>query len=160
MKVAIFLLCLSFCGCSFYSVSFKPEVLEEKKILSSRKSELISNNKVNMVVVVSYLNNVNPEIYNAREYFFIEVFSELDISFIDYSEFKIIDNAKFLWIREIPPSEFDDVLKVTNKWSRGFLIAFEEIDEQNKKNMELNIDVYNLGNMNFNFKYEVFEMKI
>ncbi|RAX53054.1 hypothetical protein CCY99_06715 [Helicobacter sp. 16-1353] len=160
MKIIIFICCFVFCGCGFYNNSFKPEVLAEKKILSSRKAEIVQNGKVVMVVIATYLNNVNPDIYNTREYFFIEVFSELDIPLIYYMTFSITNNERFLWIREVDKDEFDDVLNVSNKWSKGFLIAFDDIDEYDKKNMKLNLVVDTIGEMNFDFTYEVFEMQL
>lgn len=155
----MFLFCFIFCGCGFYNNSFKPQVLAEKKILSSRKAEIIQNNKVSIVVIATYLNNVNPDIYNTREYFFIEVFSELDIPLLESMEFSITNNERFLWIREVNKDEFDDVINVSNKWSRGFLIAFDDIDEYDKKNMKLNLIIDNVGEMNFDFTYEVFEIE-
>lgn len=155
----MFLFCFIFCGCGFYDNSFKPQVLAEKKILSSRKAEIIQNNKVAIVVIATYLNNVNPDIYNTREYFFIEVFSELDIPLLESMQFSIINNERFLWIREVNKDEFDDVINVSNKWSRGFLIAFDNIDEYDKKNMKLNLIIDNVGEMNFDFTYEVFEIE-
>lgn len=155
----MFLFCFIFCGCGFYNNSFKPQVLAEKKILSSRKAEIIQNNKVAIVVIATYLNNVNPDIYNTREYFFIEVFSELDIPLLESMQFSITNNERFLWIREVNKDEFDDVINVSNKWSRGFLIAFDNIDEYDKKNMKLNLIIDNVGEMNFDFTYEVFEIE-
>lgn len=155
----MFLFCFIFCGCGFYDNSFKPQVLAEKKILSSRKAEIIQNNKVAIVVIATYLNNVNPDIYNTREYFFIEVFSELDIPLLESMEFSITNNERFLWIREVNKDEFDGVINVSNKWSRGFLIAFNDIDEYDKKNMKLNLVIDNVGEMNFDFTYEVFEIE-
>lgn len=156
----MFLFCFIFCGCGFYNNSFKPQVLAEKKILSSRKAEIIQNNKVAIVVIATYLNNVNPDIYNTREYFFIEVFSELDIPLLESMQFSITNNERFLWIREVNKDEFDDVINVSNKWSRGFLIAFDNIDEYDKKNMKLNLIIDNVGEMNFDFTYEVFEIEL
>lgn len=155
----MFLFCFIFCGCGFYDNSFKPQVLAEKKILSSRKAEIIQNNKVAIVVIATYLNNVNPDIYNTREYFFIEVFSELDIPLLESMQFSITNNERFLWIREVNKDEFNDVINVSNKWSRGFLIAFDDIDEYDKKNMKLNLIIDNVGEMNFDFTYEVFEIE-
>lgn len=155
----MFLFCFIFCGCGFYNNSFKPQVLAEKKILSSRKAEIIQNNKVAIVVIATYLNNVNPDIYNTREYFFIEVFSELDIPLLESMQFSITNNERFLWIREVNKDEFDGVINVSNKWSRGFLIAFNDIDEYDKKNMKLNLVINNVGEMNFDFTYEVFEIE-
>ncbi|WP_147289258.1 hypothetical protein [Helicobacter sp. MIT 99-5507] len=160
MKNIFILLCFLFSGCGFYKDSFKPEVLAEKKILSSRKAEIITDDKVSMVVIATYLNNVNPDIYNTREYFLIEIFSELDIPFIDYMHFSITDNEYFLWAREVNKDEFDNVINVSNKWSKLFLVAFSDINEYNKKDLKLHLEIDTIGSMIFDFTYQVFEMKL
>lgn len=160
LKNIFILLCFLFGGCGFYKDSFKPEVLAEKKILSSRKAEIINDNKVSVVAIASYLNNVNPNIYNTREYFLIEIFSELDIPFINYMHFSITSDEDFLWIREINKDEFDDVIKPSNKWSKLFLVAFSDVDEYDKKNLKLNLEIDTIGSMNFDFTYQVLEMKL
>ena len=147
-------------GCGFYNDSFKPEVLAEKKILNSRKAEIIKDNKVAMVVIATYLNNVNSDIYNTREYFLIEVFSELDISLIDYMHFGITSDEQFLWIREIDRDEFEGIIDVSNRWSRLFLVAFSDINEYDKKNLKLDMEVDTLGSMSFDFTYKVLEMQL
>ena len=160
LKNIFILLCFLFGGCGFYKDSFKPEVLTEKKILSSRKAEIIRDNKVSMVVIATYLNNVNEEIYHTREYFLIEVFSELDIPLIHYMNFNITDNKSFLWIREVKKDEFDEIINTSNKWSKLFLVAFDGIDTHSKKHLRLNIDIDTLGSVNFDFTYQVLEMQL
>lgn len=160
LKNIFILLCFLFGGCGFYKDSFKPEVLAEKKILSSRKAEIIKDNKVSMVVIATYLNNVNPYIYNTREYFLIEVFSELDIPLIDYMHFSITNNEFFLWMREVNKDEFDNIINTSNKWSKLFLVAFSDIDEYDEKNLKLNMEVDNIGSMSFDFTYQVLENKL
>ncbi len=160
MKTLLCIFCLLFGGCGIYNDSFKPEVLAEKKIFSSRKSQITQNGKTMMIAIATYLNNVNPSIFNDnREYFLLEIFSELEIPLIDYMNFNITDNAKLLWIREVDKDEFDSYINVSNKWSKAFLVAFEPIDEHYKKNMKLILDVDTIGSMSFDFSYKVFEMK-
>lgn len=152
--------CLVFGGCGLYHTSYKPGVLAEKKILSSRKAEIIKQGKVEMIMIATHLNNVNPTIYHTREYFFLEVFSELDIPLINYMQFQITRNKRLLWIREVKKDEFDEVINISNKWSRGFLVAFDSIDEHDKKNLTLKVTIDNVGQMNFDFTYKVFEMQL
>lgn len=160
LKNIFIILCFLFSGCGIYNKSFKPEVLVEKKMLSSRKDEIIKDDKVIMVVIATYLNNVNPDVYNTREYFLIEVFSEIDIPFLDYARFSITSSEKFLWAREVYRDEFDDIINVSNKWSKLFLISFNDIDEYDKKNLKLHLHIDNIGDMDFDFTYKVLEMQL
>ncbi len=160
LKNIFIMLCFLFNGCGIYNNSFKPEVLAEKKMLSSRKDEIIQDNKVAIVAIATYLNNVNPSIYHTREYFFIEIFSELDIPFIDYMKFSITNNERFLWAREVNKDEFDEVINVSNRWSKAYLIAFSDINEYDKKNLKLNLEIDNIGEMDFDFAYQVLEIQL
>lgn len=172
---------LLFSGCGLYYNSYKPDFLLERKINQSRKSQIIKNGKTELVAVATYLNNVEPDIYNGdREYFYIEIFSELDIPLLEYMHFslsgKAINNviessdftssviknsdATFLWIREIKKDENDKVLSLENKWSRGYLIAFDGLDYLQKKHMILSLDIDNVGSMKFNFAYKTLKSRL
>lgn len=159
LKNIFILLCFLFSGCGIYNSSYKPGVLTEKKILSSRKDEIIKDNKVAIIAIATYLNNVYPDMYNTREYFLVEIFSELDIPFIDYMHFSITNNERFLWVREVKKDEFDEIINVSNKWSKVYLVAFSDLNEYDKKNLKLNLDIDNFGSMQFDFTYKVFEIK-
>lgn len=158
LKPLLLLLSLFFCGCGLYNDSFRPEILKEKKILSSRKSQIIIDNKTQIVCIVTYLNNVDSELFKDAEYFFIEVFSQLDLP-IGFMDFSITNNSRFNWIREVYEDEFDDVINTYNKWSKAYLISFEEIPDQSKKNMQFSIDIAGFGKMDFDFSYKVSEIQ-
>ncbi|RDU62657.1 hypothetical protein [Helicobacter sp. MIT 14-3879] len=160
MKVLLLIL-FFFSGCGLYHNSYKPSILFEKKINSSRKAQIIKDNKTVLIATATYLNNVDSSIYNGdREYFLIEVFSELDIPFKEYMHFSLTNNVSFLWIRELQTNEDDEILSSYNKWSKSFLIAFDRLEYQQKKNMKLTLDVDNVGSMTFDFTYEILEMKL
>lgn len=147
-------------GCGLYDDSYKPSVLLEKKINQTRKSQIINNGKTEVVGIATYLNNVDSRIYaEGREYFFVEIFSELEIPLRESLHFSLTGDAEFIWIREVEASEMEGILSVYNRWGRGFLIAFDEIPYQQKKNMKLTLEIENVGEMEFNFGYKVFEMQ-
>lgn len=152
------LLSLFFCGCSLYNESFRPEILKEKKILSSRKSQILIDNKTEIICIATYLNNVDSNAYKNAEYFFIEIFSKSNIP-LGFMDFSITNNSRFNWIREVYEDEFDDVINTYNKWSKAYLISFEEIPSQDKKNMKLIIDIARFGRMDFDFSYKVSEIQ-
>ena len=154
-------LCAWLSGCGLYDDSYKPSVLLEKKINQTRKSQIIKRGKTEVVAIATYLNNVDSRIYrDGREYFFVEIFSELEIPLRESLHFRLTGNSELIWIREISEDEMEGILNVYNRWGRGFLIAFNEIAYQQKKDMKLTLEIENIGTMEFNFSYKVLEMQL
>ncbi|MGX2982241.1 hypothetical protein [Helicobacter sp. 23-1045] len=150
-----------FSGCGLYKDGYKPSVLMEKKINQSRKAEISKGGKSEVIAIATHLNNVDSRIFGAgREYFFIEIFSEVDIPLVESLHFRLTNNVDFMWMREIEVEESDEILGVRNRWARGFLIAFDELEYQQKKNMKLIMEVENVGAMVFDFSYQVLEMRL
>lgn len=156
LKIILPIFCLLLSSCSYFNDSYKPAVLSDQKVLSSRKAQIQVGRKIGVIGIATYLNNVLPDIYKNGEYFFLELFSEMYIPLV-FMDFNIIDNSKIKWVREVSIEDFDEVINVYNKWSRGYLISFDEVREQNKKNMKLHIDIANIGSMDFDFTYKVLE---
>lgn len=159
--ILITFLCVLISGCGLYKDGYKPDILLEKKINQSRKAQIIRDGKSQVVAIATHLNNVDSRIFSqGREYFFIEIFSEVDIPLAESLHFSLTNNIDFIWMREIPHDEMEGVLSVYNRWARGFLIAFDELEYQQKKNMKLFMEVENVGVMIFDFSYKVLEMQI
>lgn len=116
------------------------------------------DNKTEIICIATYLNNVDSNTYKNAEYFFIEIFSKSNIP-LGFMDFSITNNARFNWIREVYEDEFDDVINTYNKWSKAYLVSFEEISSQDKKNMKLIIDIARFGRMDFDFSYKVSEIQ-
>lgn len=133
----------------------------EKKINQTRKSQIIKDGKTTAIAIATYLNNVDSRIYtDGREYFFVEIFSELEIPLRESLHFSLTNNVEFMWIREVELDEMEGILSVYNRWARGFLIAFDELEYQQKKNMKLTLEIENVGTMEFDFGYKVIEMQL
>lgn len=159
--ILITFLCALIAGCGLYKDGYKPNILLEKKINQSRKAQIINAGKSQVVAIATHLNNVDSRIFSqGREYFFIEIFSELDIPLAESLHFSLTNGVDFMWMREIPHNEMEGVLSVYNRWARGFLIAFDELEYQQKKNMRLVAEVENVGTMIFDFSYKVLEMQL
>ena len=156
MKLALLIFCLLLSGCSYFNDSYKPSVLSDEKVLSSRKADIQVGRKIIVIGIVTYLNNVLPSIYKDGEYFFLELFSEVHIP-LAFMDFSIINDSRIKWVREVSIEDFDEVINVYNKWSRGYLISFDQIKYHDKKNIKLHIDIANIGSMDFDFTYKVFE---
>lgn len=154
------ILCLFLCGCGLYDESFKPSIKKERKINQSRKSEIIKDGKTQIIAIATHLNNVDSAIYfDSREFFFVEIFGEIP-NLRESLKFSLSDSAEFIWMREIARDEMDEILVTNNKWSRGFLVAFEALEYQQQKNMKLFLEVENVGKMSFDFSYKVLEMQL
>lgn len=152
-------------GCGLYNSGYKPTILLEKKINQSRKAQIVKNGKTEIVAIATYLNNVDSSAYPmGREYFFIEIFSELEIPLIESLRFSLTNNVEFIWIREISIDEMkeekNNIIETYNRWGKGFLIAFDELEYQQKKNMKLTLEIENVGTMIFDFSYKVLEMQL
>lgn len=155
-----FIVCLLFSACSIYDTSYKPNLLQDKKTLSSRKAELIKDGKTIAIALATYLNNVDSNIYDEnREYFLLEIFSQEPLLLPEILSFKITNDANFLWIREINDGEFEREISLNNKWARAFLIAFEPVGFEFKRVIKLEVLAQDLGKMEFDFSYKVFEMQ-
>lgn len=129
-------------------------MLSDQKVLSSRKAQIKVGKKISVIGIATYLNNVLPDIYINGEYFFLELFSESNIN-IAFMDFSIINDSRVKWIRKVNIEDFDDIINVYNKWSTGYLIAFDEVQDRDKKDMQLHIDIANIGSMDFDFTYKV-----
>lgn len=146
-------------GCStFFSSENNLDILDEKKVQASRKSEIIKDKKILMSMVVTHLNEVSVTAYYNREYFFVEIFQE-DINdtlpLIDYS----LNNQEPLWIREIKKDEFDKILSPSNKWSKCYLLAFKSLSNLGSRSMILKAKVASQGEMEFDFSFKTLPMQ-
>ncbi|PAF49932.1 hypothetical protein BKH41_01115 [Helicobacter sp. 12S02232-10] len=160
-KIFVFFLgILFFLGCtSYYTDSYKPDVIVEKKIQASRKGEIIKDQKPVVVAVATHLNEVDNVIYGNREYFFVEVFSERQDIFYDGVISFTLFKKPPIWVREIKKDEYDTILSSSNKWSRSFLIAFNKLDSLASRKAKLVMDVYNFGKITFDFTYQAIPMQ-
>lgn len=158
LMIKIFLFFLSlwiFSGCaSYYAQTYKPDILVEKKIQASRKGEILRDGKPEVIAIATHLNEVDEVIYNKREYFFIEVFSENKSIFLNgLITYDLFGNMP-LWVREIKKDEFDEILHPSNRWSRVFLIAFFKLDSLVSRDAKLTMDLYGWGKIIFDFSYQ------
>ncbi len=65
-----------FSGCSsYFENKFQLGAFEEKRIQTTKKGEITKDNKISLVVLVTYLNNLNYRFYNNMRYFFVEFYS-------------------------------------------------------------------------------------
>ncbi|WP_199766205.1 hypothetical protein [Helicobacter salomonis] len=154
------LLMLGLVACSDnFAEAYKPDFLAEKRTQATRKGEVIVNLRPVLSALATHLNDVDPVLYHAREFFFVEIFTE-DQSFLDNDaiSYKLYGLRGFetpAWVREISKDEFDSVLHTTNKYARGFLVAFDKLNHIAQEEAKLEMDIAGLGTITFNFAYKV-----
>lgn len=150
-----------FIGCtSYYEDTYKPDIIFEKRIQASRKGEIQKNQKPVIVAVATHLNEVDNVIYGGREYFFVEIFSENKMIFLNNMINFTLFGKDPIWSREIRKDEFDEILHPSNKWSKSFLIAFDKLDPLASRDAKLVMKVYDFGEIVFDFAYEASTMQI
>ncbi|PAF44251.1 hypothetical protein [Helicobacter sp. 11S02596-1] len=158
--IVFFLSIVLLSGCtSYYADGYRPDVIAERKIQASRKGEIIKNHQPVLVAVATHLNEVDDVVYGNREYFFVEIFSERqDVFYRGVIHFSLFGKPP-IWVREIAPDEYDTILQSSNRWSRTFLIAFEKLAPLASRKAKLVMDVYDFGEITFDFTYQAIPMQ-
>lgn len=131
---------LIFTGCSNQNgfTKFELKQTQERALESIQNSKIISGQTIKGVINAIYLNEVYPQSYNEKEYFFISVYLKDAADFYDEisyeaSDLRITLNDKLpLKIKELPKeNQFSGLIDTDNDWKRYYLIAFEK--EESKK---------------------------
>ncbi|WP_120946233.1 hypothetical protein [Helicobacter labacensis] len=153
-------LLLGLIGCTDnFADAYKPDFLAEQRTQATRKGEIIVNLRPVLSALATHLNDVDPITYHSREFFFVEIFAQdsnyLDNDAISYQLYGIKRVETPAWVREISKEEFDSVLYTTNKYARGFLLAFDKLDRASEEEAKLQMDIEGLGTITFNFAYKV-----
>ncbi|WP_121021724.1 hypothetical protein [Helicobacter vulpis] len=159
-RVFLWLLVLGLGGCTDnFADAYKPDFLAEQRTQATRKGEVIVNLRPVLSALATHLNDVDPVIYHAREFFFVEIFTEdqslLDNDAISYTLYGLKRVETPAWVREVHKEEFDSVLHTTNKYARGFLLAFDKLNHAAQEEAKLEMDIVGLGKILFNFAYKV-----
>ena len=131
-------LLFAFVGCtSYFEKGYHPEVLEEKKIQATRKTQTIKNEAIDLVVLITYLNEIEYSYYDNLCYFFVEIYapSQEPLNF-KRLHIELSGDNKNTWhqaryMRLLSPKEYDRVLKPVNKWSNCYLVAFDKVNFTN-----------------------------
>lgn len=153
-------------GCtSYFEKGYHPAVLEEKKIHSTRKIQIIKDDKIDLVIFATYLNDIEQNFYKNQEYFFVEFYAPsqepLNLKRIQL-EIATKDAQKWespLYMRKIPPSEYDNIFMPLNKWSSCYLVAFEKSENIDDEKVRLRVRVDEQVDI-FDFSFKVIPFEI
>ncbi|WP_104638055.1 hypothetical protein [Helicobacter bizzozeronii] len=160
MRILLLLGVLLWVGCGEgFHQAYKPDFLAEKRTQATRKGEIIQNLRPVVSVFATHLNDVDPVLYHEREFFFVEVLSQdasiYENDLISYKLYGTRGALTPMWSREISKAEFDGVLYTTNRYARGYLVAFSKLDYLSVQEAKLEIDFEGLGTILLNFAYRV-----
>lgn len=157
IRVTLFLLLAFFLqSCVTYFSDIKSYNIQAQKREQETRTALISqNDKIKFIVKLTRLNPLDSLFYKNREYFFLEVYSD-DATFPipDFLELKL-RGIRSLWIREVKRDEFDNLLYTQNRWSKGFLVAFNKIPAGSEKNIKVVLKIIGFNEVIFDFSYIV-----
>ncbi len=152
-------------GCtSYFEKGYHPAVLEEKKIQSTRKVQIIKDDKIDLVIFATYLNDIEKSFYKNQEYFFVEFYAPsqepLNLKRIQL-EIAAQDNSWHtpLYMRKIPPSEYDNIFMPLNKWSSCYLVAFEKSENIDDEKVRLRVRVDEKADI-FDFSFQVIPFQV
>lgn len=113
---------------SYFEEGYYPTVLKEKKIQATRKFQITHDGKIDLVVLATYLNDIERSYYKNLVYFFLEVYAPSQEP-INLKRLGVEIATQHGWIepryiRLLGRDEYDKVLQPTNKWSRCYFVAF------------------------------------
>lgn len=129
-----------FSGCSkknaFYE--FKMDKDQELSVSNLKSSKITSKNdkkEIYGLFYAVYLNEIYPEIYNDKEYFFVYIFTKRSKELYDpkkptNSDLNIKLNLKLpIKVEELPKeNKFSHLINVKSEWNRYYLVTFEKTD--------------------------------
>ena len=140
------LVCVFGACTNYFESGYHPQMLEEKKIQATRKFQTLRDEKIDLVVFATHLNEIERTYYKNLEYFFVELYAPSQEPINLYRVQIELSNANGVWeepryIRKITPDEYDAVLKPINKWSSCYLVAFEKLSMEKSDNAKLRISI-------------------
>lgn len=128
----LFLLFLS--GCQTYSAvsSFNNNEIYAKSLQSTKKVDILENNKIKLMFTVTYLNEVYPQTKDETK-FLLSLFEVDSKSFINKAQLQAkLNNATLISLEKLAKNDLmRENLVLKNPWAKYFIIKFK--NNLNKK---------------------------
>lgn len=119
--ILIFIITFSACSTNnaFYNFNMsKKQELSEDSIQSSK---IQKNNIVDGFINVLYVNNILPEKYNDKEYFYIYVYTKSSDSKLDFT----LNGKKAINVKKLSKdNEFSNLVLFSANWTKYYLVEF------------------------------------
>lgn len=153
-KILFGIYALLMCACSnLDDPRFSKDFYEEKMMQLTRKSELISKNKTQVVMFVTYLTELDREKYEDGEYFFVEISFENEKLSIKDVKFSLAgySPAEVKYIKNPQKEKFH----IHSPWNKGYLVKFDPIPQTEIATLNLLATVKGeVMVFDYSFKYE------
>ncbi|TLD80094.1 hypothetical protein LS68_007675 [Helicobacter sp. MIT 05-5293] len=172
MRIIYFFLFIALlCGCSdLYKKDFvriasanvdskQDKALLERHIQAMRKSQIMQNNRTQLLAIVHYINqsdsHLAQSIQEGSEVFLVEIFDRAhqikksQIHFTLTASYKSIDEKSVMQAKR----EDLGILTPDISYNSAYWVIFEGIGERGKEEMKLIMNVQNMGEMEFDFGY-------
>ena len=118
-------------GCSHKNAfsNFDIDIDQQLSMQHFKKIKLTKNGKIIGTFSSLYLNEIYPDRYNKNEYFFVYIYLK-DSQNIENYMIKL--NKKIpLKIKKLnPDNKFSELTNERNKWSKYYLVSFEEMGKK------------------------------
>ncbi len=123
--ILTFLLIFTACADKNAFTKFNMLPKQELGISSLQSSKIKTEEHIDGIVSAIYLNEVYPDIYNGKEYFYIYLYLK---ERKDEIKFTLKLNSKLpIKVEELPnKNKFSHLSSIEGKWQRYFLVSFEK----------------------------------
>ncbi|TLD85015.1 hypothetical protein LS70_000165 [Helicobacter sp. MIT 11-5569] len=153
-----------FVGCESVKSAIVPQKFEEAYIQATRKTELIVDDRVQVVLIVTHLNAFDKEKYpeNANEVFFLDVYQsfqhgiENPKKFFENGFHLTLSNGETpIKITEIKKEDLQGLMQSNaTRWGEYYIVEFLPQDKRTQNSLQLFLRHKDFGEnfLNFGFK--------
>lgn len=119
-----------FSGCSSKNAFSEFKMSKDQQLsVSNLQSSKITSEKMQVSGVMSaiYLNDIYPDFYNDKEYFFVYTYIK-ESQNLSAADMNIKLNSKsFIELRELPKeNRFSNMVSNTSRWNKYYIATFEK----------------------------------
>ncbi|MBX7489936.1 hypothetical protein [Helicobacter turcicus] len=153
-----------FLGCGNVKSVITPQKLEEAYIQATRKAELITENRVQVVLIATHLNTFDEEKYpeNAGEVFFVDVYQsfqngvENPKGFFENGFYLMLSNGETpVKITALKKEQLRGLMQDNaTSWGEYYLVEFLPQDKRTRNSLQLLLQHKDFGENSLNFGFK------
>lgn len=127
-------LLLTACSNSKIANNFKNDSLSANALQNSQKTDIVIENRVNVMFTATYLNEVDSQFNDGKENFIISVY-KINSEKININDLQVkLDTKSPLQIEVLSKEHImREKLPLKNKWATFYLVSFNKSEEKSKK---------------------------
>ncbi|WP_104722593.1 hypothetical protein [Helicobacter mesocricetorum] len=164
LKYFVYLSVLWFVGCATSPVNFMkltPTSLEESYIQATRKTEIIYQEKTQIILIATHLSEFDEETYPKQkgEVFFISVYqSERERGFLKEYNLVLNDGEKPLKVTPLKASELKGLMaEYAIPWGEHYLLEFSPQNKRIQDRLSITISHKKFGENTLNFGFKAIQ---